>query len=83
MVSSVPLKTNVFYWKSGHGCPQALPELSLVLIEYSREEERKNDQIHEGFFKHLDGMKAKIKGKEAGVAACQEQQIHRFLILNA
>ena len=62
MVSSVPLKTNVFYWKlKWSWVPASTTELSLVLTEYSREEERRHDQIHEGFFTHLDGMKAKIK----------------------
>ena len=49
---------------SGQGCQELLPELSIELTEYPREDTRL-DQTHEGYFTHLDEGREKVnKNKE-------------------
>ena len=62
---------------SGRGGLVLPPELSVVLTEYPRDE--KTQSNIQSLFANLDGMKAKIKETEVGVAASQVRYIHRAL----
>ena len=64
---------------SGQGCQEQLLKLSIVLTSYP--EERRHDQTYDDLVAHLDGRRIGIKETEAGVATCQEIQMHKALFV--
>ena len=68
---------------SGRRYPELLPELSVVLTIYPREEKIEGimKQMMVYSFIQIDVMKTKINETEAGVGACLEKKIHRVFAL--
>ena len=67
---------------SGRGCPELLPELSVVLTRYPEEEKGEDKIKHTKVYSLILTMgKVKIKETEAGIAACQDRamcSVHRY-----